>query len=360
MFPLILKYFYFPDKEGPSGQHLAQKRSDSLQNKEWITQPDVDNDESGLDGMNEDGMAATESFNLPYDDLTMMISGKGTSPTCAGAFGKIWKCTMIRNHGTSNVHGSGTPVQVAVKTVEQSPKDGEWDVIYKHLRRELKVWARLSHTNIVPFLGITCNFGPLPAMVSPWYENGSLSAYLDVHPELPLSKKLSLLRDVANGLQYLHSQTPAVVHGDLHTGNVLIDNDGRACLTDFGLSLVIQEFSETSYLQSSVCGNLHYAAPELVNALAQSTGPLAYPKEPADIYSFGCIMMRVLTGEHPFKGVNIIALCTKICLEKRPSLPKSPGTSLETQAIMKRCWADAKTRPAATKVAQLLSELIRA
>ncbi|KIJ68035.1 hypothetical protein HYDPIDRAFT_83129, partial [Hydnomerulius pinastri MD-312] len=227
------------------------------------------------------------------------------------------------------------------------------------LRRELKVWARLDHTNIVPFLGITDGFGPLPGIVSPWFQNGSLSAYLKVHADPPT--KLGLISDVAAGLKYLHSQLPAVIHGDLHPGNVLINDDGRACLADFGLSLVVQEFLDTSYLQSPVCGSMRYAAPELLISLEKSIpGSLIYPQEPADIYSFGCLVMEVMTGKEPFDGYKAFAVYSKICKGERPLLPQSCGISSECRAIIEQCWAVPEERPSAEKVVGLIAESVRA
>ncbi|KAF9231202.1 kinase-like domain-containing protein, partial [Melanogaster broomeanus] len=160
------------------------------------------------------------------------------------------------------------------------------------LCRELKIWGRLRHQNIVPLLGVVSGFGPLSSMVCPWIANGSLTSYLKRWDErLDISHRLALLQDIAAALRYLHSQS--VVHGDLHSDNVLIGQGGRALLTDFGLSLVVQEFLGTSYLQSSVQGCMRYAAPELFTPLFNGIDTLVYPTEPSDVYSFGGVMLHV-------------------------------------------------------------------
>ncbi|KAF9222663.1 kinase-like protein [Gyrodon lividus] len=158
--------------------------------------------------------------------------------------------------------------------------------------RELTIWARLRHENVVPLLGIVFGFGPLPSMVCPWIANGSLTGYLKRWDKgLEIGHRLALLQDITAGVQYLHSQS--IVHGDLHSDNVLIDQHGRAFLTDFGLSLVVQEFLGTSYLQSCVQGCMQYAAPELFSPSKCGQNALVYPTEPADIYSFGSVMLHV-------------------------------------------------------------------
>ena len=75
-------------------------------------------------------------------------------------------------------------------------------------------------------------------------------------------------------------------------GNVLIDNHGTACLTDFGLS-VISDFVGTSYLKSAICGGVQFADPALVQRAESSQSSVFYPTEPCDVYSFGGIMLHV-------------------------------------------------------------------
>ncbi|KAF9245050.1 kinase-like domain-containing protein [Melanogaster broomeanus] len=185
-----------------------------------------------------------------------------------------------------------TQNKVAIDPLSSHVSHRDGNCPSQKLRRELKVWAGLQHTNVVPLLGVATGFGLLPAMVSPWFKNGSLSSYLARDKVMNISDKQRLLRDIAAGLGYLHSQD--VVHGDLHSDNVLVDDNGRACLTDFGLSLIVQEFEGTSYLKSSVCGAIRFADPELVRR-ANADGNVVYPTKPSDIYSFGGLMLHVST-----------------------------------------------------------------
>ncbi|KAF9241777.1 kinase-like domain-containing protein, partial [Melanogaster broomeanus] len=129
------------------------------------------------------------------------------------------------------------------------------------LCRELSIWARLHHENVLPFCGIAFGFGPLPAIVGPWAQNGTLGDYLARNPGLPAPVRVQLLYEIACGLHYLHSQE--VIHGDLTGTNVLIDASGKACLSDFGLATIHHEFLGTSFFTSSSQGNVRWAAPEL-------------------------------------------------------------------------------------------------
>ena len=82
----------------------------------------------------------------------------------------------------------------------------------------------------------------------------------------------------------------------LPQGNVLIDDHGTACLTDFGLSL-INDFVGTPYLGSGICGGVQFADPALVQRAeswtGSSQGTLFYPTKPCDVYSFGGVMLHV-------------------------------------------------------------------
>ncbi|KAG6328811.1 hypothetical protein ID866_10279 [Astraeus odoratus] len=93
-------------------------------------------------------------------------------------------------------------------------------------------------------------------MVSPWMENGNAYEYV----QNPLVDPRPLLSDIAEGLHYLHSHEPPVYHGDLQGKNVLISDDGRALLTDFGLSLLVDSsFSGCGHVNG---GSLNWMAPE--------------------------------------------------------------------------------------------------
>ena len=78
----------------------------------------------------------------------------------------------------------------------------------------------------------------------------------------------------------------------LPQGNVLIDDQGTACLTDFGLS-VISDFVGTLYLNSGICGSVQFADPALVQRAENSQDSVFYPTKPCDVYSFGGVMLHV-------------------------------------------------------------------
>ncbi|KAF7329029.1 RBR-type E3 ubiquitin transferase [Mycena venus] len=125
------------------------------------------------------------------------------------------------------------------------------------------------------------------------------------------------LYEIAQGLQYLHSRN--IVHGDLRGANILINDDGSACLADFGLS----RFSDaTSLMSTNRGGSLYWMAPELIDP-----GRFGYQftRTPAtDVYAFGCVCLELYTGRPPFYNLNEPAALIRILNGERPERPSAP------------------------------------
>ena len=95
--------------------------------------------------------------------------------------------------------------------------------------------------------------------------------------------------DIARGLQYLHDS--GLAHGNLHPGNILVDNDGHARITDFGLS-VIYSATPGAYGSSSKAGVYHYAAPEILDP-EEGGSDRGRPTPESDVFSFACVVVQV-------------------------------------------------------------------
>lgn len=88
-----------------------------------------------------------------------------------------------------------------------------------------------------------------------------------------------------------------VVHGDLIGANILITDDGSACLCDFGLSSIVAEFQGTSYITSTMGGNIRWAAPELLRTGEDGTVPMVNIH--SDTYSYGSVTLEVRVHYSP-------------------------------------------------------------
>ncbi|KAF9238959.1 kinase-like protein, partial [Melanogaster broomeanus] len=231
----------------------------------------------------------------------------------------------------------------------------------QRLRREIEVWLKLNHVNVVPLFGTTMDFGRFPAMVCPWLDNGPLSSYLERRGDnLTMGERLALLNDVAVGLQYLHSKS--VVHGDLSGSNVLIDDKGRACITDFGLSVLLTELGRSTFVTSvQAKGTLRWAAPENLYLDIQSPGdkeavPKVSPTTQSDIYSFGRIMLQVLTGKIPYHYYPVDArVVLAISQGEIPQRPDLAAITDRRWAFIQKCWStvdEGRSRPSDEEVVE--------
>ncbi|KIJ63427.1 hypothetical protein HYDPIDRAFT_29670 [Hydnomerulius pinastri MD-312] len=222
-------------------------------------------------------------------DLTSHVFRQSMYPTAYGGWSDIWKCILKQDSQS---------FEVAVKSIRSYIiDDTDMRKKSKKLRRELKVWAQLSHKNVLPLLGVATGFGPFTAFVCPWMPNGTLTTYLERNADqLSLRDRLELLRGAASGLSYLHSCS--VIHGDLTGSNILISATGEVQLSDFGLSSVVMEFTGTSYFSSSLNGTPRWAAPEIFMMLDGQTS-VWVPSDRSDIYSFGSVILHVLSGHVP-------------------------------------------------------------
>ncbi|KAG1750242.1 kinase-like protein, partial [Suillus lakei] len=165
--------------------------------------------------------------------------------------------------------------------------------------KELGIWKRLQHCNILKLIGTARHFSRYVALVAPWIVNGNLTSFLSQNNKtLTLRDRLLLLRGIAAGLNYHgHTYFNPVVHGDLTGNNVLIGGDGTAYLADFGLSGTLIKVPGMTYLAKNCCpGALRWTAPEL---LSEEESVSAVTTQ-SDIYSFGSIVLQVLTGKIPW------------------------------------------------------------
>jgi len=191
--------------------------------------------------------------------------------------------------------------------------------------KEVIVWKSLQHPNIVPFLGVPTKTPPPFEIVCEWMENSRITEYVRKDPKVDrinlvsgftsaattsFERQILQLWDVADGLHYLHSRN--VIHGDLRgvsdsilhsrfcrsqilistnsKANILIDKDGHARLTDFGLTSIIRgEYSVCSPQESGEASTTTWAAPEILRG-----GPAT--KE-GDVFTFAMVAVEVRTRE---------------------------------------------------------------
>jgi serine/threonine protein kinase len=157
--------------------------------------------------------------------------------------------------------------------------------------REAQAAAGLSHENIVRLFDYGED-GGRPYIVFEYLPGGSLDDRLAAGTALSVGESTSIARDAAEGLAHAHEH--GVVHRDLKPGNILFDGDGRAKIADFGIAQLGGATTLTD--AGTILGTAAYMSPE------QAAGEPASPA--SDVYAFGVVLYRMLTGELPFDAGN--------------------------------------------------------
>lgn len=186
-------------------------------------------------------------------------------------------------HGLFDDHS-----QVAVKNLLNNRGQAE-----KEFKVEVEAIGRVRHKNLVRLLGY-CAEGAHRMLVYEYVDNGNLEQWLhgDVGPCSPLTWeiRMNIMIGTAKGLTYLHEGLePKVVHRDIKSSNILLDKQWTPKVSDFGLAKLLG--SERNYVTTRVMGTFGYVAPEYA-----STGML---NERSDVYSFGILLMEIISGRNP-------------------------------------------------------------
>jgi serine/threonine protein kinase len=188
-------------------------------------------------------------------------------------------------------------------------------------------------------------------------EHGSLSSFLKKSNQtLLLPRRLEILRDIAEGLKYLHQEQ--IVHGDLTSMNILLDSDDRAILCDFGLSGVVAEVKSATFMTSTVSGNARWMAPELMELASEDTDEVSIiePTYQSDMYSFGCLALETLSGKMPYHYYKTEPqVLLSISRGIKPRRSSRDEVSDKLWGFIQQCWAPAGQRISA----ELALECIR-
>lgn len=197
----------------------------------------------------------------------------------------------------------------------------------ERFRREARVIARLDNSHIVPVYDFD-EHNKQPYIVLKFIDGQTLRDRMKVSPLLK-SEIMKIVSSVGNGLQYAHNR--GVLHRDIKPSNVLIANDGKVYLTDFGLARIVE--SASSLTGDMLVGTPHYISPEqAMNAENIDEG--------TDIYSFGVMIYEMVVGCLPFESDTTFSVIEDH-LYKLPPPPTSikPDLSPEIEQIITRALA---------------------
>ncbi|KAF8038794.1 hypothetical protein BT93_B1369 [Corymbia citriodora subsp. variegata] len=270
-----------------------------------------------------------------------------------GGFGSVYKARI-----------AGDSV-VAVK----KPRDVHKSLIKGDFQHELQIVMQINHKNVVKLLGI-CLETRIPLLVYEYISNGTLFQHIHQNASTILrlwKNRLRIAAEVALALEYMHScADPPIIHGDIKSVNILLDQNYSVKVSDFGTSVLISPEC-SNIVANEIQGTLDYIDPEYL-----TTSMLTVK---SDVYSFGVVLVELLTGKKPTsfitkseESINIIhyfissvkdkTLSNVINLEAA-SEDEMERVGMVVEIAMKCLDPSGARRPAMREVAEQLARINR-
>ncbi|XP_057481669.1 LRR receptor-like serine/threonine-protein kinase HSL2 [Actinidia eriantha] len=220
---------------------------------------------------------------------------------------------------------------VAIKRLWGGNQQGDTEAEF---RSEVETLGRIRHANVVKLL-VSCIGEDFRVLMYEYMENGSLGDVLHGQKGRVLlnwPKRFSIAVGAARGLAYLHHDcVPPIIHRDVKSNNILLDEEFGPRVADFGLakSLQLDVKEEGNGVMSRVVGSCGYIAPEYAYTLKVN--------EKSDVYSFGVVLLELITGKKPNddsfgEHKDIVKWVTEVALssqEERSGVTRSPSVDLE-------------------------------
>ncbi|XP_024996722.1 putative receptor-like protein kinase At5g39000 [Cynara cardunculus var. scolymus] len=217
-----------------------------------------------------------------------------------GGFGKVYK-------GEIDVHSKGKSM-VAFKRLDRAFGQGN-----PEFWKEIMMLSRCRHENIVSLLGF-CDEGDEKILIYEYASKRSLDLYLN-RDDLSWLQRLKICFGAACGLAYLHNPIEdqlRVLHRDIKSSNILLDENWNAMISDFGLSKLGPINQEFTFLISQTVGTVGYCDPLYAE--------MGFLSKESDVYSFGVVLFEVLCGRLCYRNNNdsdkLLAGLAKECYEQ--------------------------------------------
>eukprot|EP00033_Pygsuia_biforma_P003527 GCRY01003861.1.p1 GENE.GCRY01003861.1~~GCRY01003861.1.p1 ORF type:complete len:766 (+),score=168.79 GCRY01003861.1:243-2540(+) len=232
----------------------------------------------------------------------------------------------------------GTDVAVKKLLVQKMEK--------KHLREfrhEINLMSKLRHPNVVLFMGASTR-PPNLCVITEFMPRSSLFQVLrDRTIKYDWQLMVKMATDAARGMNYLHCSKPPILHRDLKSLNLLVDDAMNVKVCDFGLTKVKQR----TYMLTRV-GTPQWMAPEVLRNEQYN--------EKADVFSYGCVLWELYTRQDPYKGLNAMEVGRRVCNEGL-RLPIPPQCPAILKSLITRCFQeDPNLRPSFREILEELKK----
>lgn len=237
--------------------------------------------------------------------------------------------------------GSYLGQDVAIKILRSEHLN---DTLRSEFAQELTILREVQHRNVVRFVG-ACSSPPEFFIVTEYMHGGSLYDYLHKQKNfLPLSLLLKFAVDVCSGMDYLHQKN--IIHRDLKTANLLMDNNQIVKVADFGVA----RFQSQGGVMTAETGTYRWMAPEVINHQSYD--------QKVDIFSFAIVLWELATSKIPYDRMTPLQAALGVRQGLRPEVPENMHPALVR--LMRRCWETSPAkRPSFTEIGAELSELLQ-
>ncbi|KAL0453056.1 UNVERIFIED_CONTAM: Receptor protein kinase-like protein ZAR1 [Sesamum latifolium] len=286
---------------------------------------------SGEDQQKGKFVVMDEGFSLELEDLlraSAYVVGKSRS-------GIVYKVVVGgggKRVGSGSLGCGGGPVVVAVRRLSE----GDATLRFKEFEAEVEAIGKVKHPNIVRLRAYYYATDE-KLLISDFIRNGSL--YTALHggpgntlPPLPWAVRLRIVRETARALTHIHECSPRrYIHGNIKSSKILLDDELKPFISGFGLCRLVTAVSKSANSASrnkqnlknqeipktSVSSSIMYVAPEVRPLGARLT-------QKCDVYSFGILILEILTGRNPVLGPDqndgegLEGLVRKVFREERP------------------------------------------
>lgn len=280
------------------------------------------------------GEAATTKTAILDEDAASGRSSGGAAGADEGPRGHLGPYRLVRELARGGMgvvylaSHADLGREVALKVLHAGAEASEDELI--RFLREGRAAARIEHAHAVKIHEIGEERG-LRYLAMDYVRGGSLAERIQREGPLEGREVAGMFRPLCGALHEAH--TRAILHRDLKPANVLLDESGRALLTDFGLAKDLSQEDELLATRSGqILGTPVYMPPE------QAEGRNDLVDARSDVYSLGATLFHALTGQPPFAGEGVLEVLGKVCNEEPPRLSEvQPGIDPELETITLKC-----------------------
>ncbi|XP_074576752.1 proline-rich receptor-like protein kinase PERK9 [Curcuma longa] len=218
------------------------------------------------------------TLSFSYEELYRITNGFSPQNILGeGGFGSVYKGCLPDGR------------EVAVKRLKIESGQGD-----REFKAEVEIISRVHHRHLVSLVGYCISYNQR-LLVYDFVPNGTLESHLhgkNARPVMDWATRVKVAAGAARGIAYLHEDcNPKIIHRDIKSSNILLDNNFEAQVSDFGLARLVLELDACTHVTTRVMGTFGYLAPEYA-----SSGKLT---EKSDVFSFGVVLLELITGQKP-------------------------------------------------------------